>query len=220
MTPAGQIALWADRLRDLAASGLMFSHNPHDREAYQAVQDIALEMLALATGDPPERLEPLRAPMFSRPSPIVGGDAAIVDGAGRMLLVRRADNGCWAMPGGLLTVGETPAEGVVREALEETGVRCEPLALVGIYDSRLCGTVWPHHLYHLLFLCRSLGEARAPASPSHSFEVLETAWFAEDGLPGDLDPGHVLRIGHAFRAWHGDRRAYFDRPGGPGPAHG
>jgi len=93
-------------------------------------------MLALATGETWEQIEPLRATIFSKPTPVTGGDAAIIDDEGRILLIQRADNGLWAMPGGALEVGETPAEGVVREALEETGVHCQPIALVGVFDSR------------------------------------------------------------------------------------
>lgn len=212
MTPAQQIALWADKLRDLSAMGLMFSQNPHDRESYERIEEIALEMLALATGEAFDQIEPLRAPVFRRPSPIVGGDAAIIDDAGRILLIQRADNGKWAMPGGVFSVGETPAEGVVREALEETGTLCEPVALVGIHDSRLCGTVARHHLYHVLFLCRPLYDGKAIEQPTHAFEVQDSKWFAEDALPDEVDPGHVSRIPEAFRVWHGSQCAHFDRP--------
>jgi ADP-ribose pyrophosphatase YjhB (NUDIX family) len=211
MTPAQQIALWADKLRDLSAMGLTFSQNPHDRESYEQIEKVALEMLALATGEAFDQIEPLRAPVFRRPSPIVGGDAAIIDDAGRILLIQRADNGKWAMPGGVLSVGETPAEGVVREALEETGVRCEPVALVAIHDSRLCGTVSLHHLYHVLFLCRPLYDGEPIEEPTHSFEVLDRKWFTENALPNNIDPGHVSRIPEAFRIWHGGQRAHFDR---------
>ena len=144
MKPAVQIASWADRLRDISAMGLYFAKNIHDRSAFRAVQDIAVEMLALATGEPVTQIEPLRAQVFSRPTPLVGGDAAIIDKQGRLLLVRRADNGLWAMPGGVFEVGETPAEGVAREALEETGVYCHIVSLVGVFDSRLCGTTSRH----------------------------------------------------------------------------
>jgi ADP-ribose pyrophosphatase YjhB (NUDIX family) len=209
MTPAEQIALWADRLRDISAMGLRFAKSVHDEEAFHAVQTIALQMMALATGQPMEELEPLRATVFSFPTPLAVGDAAVIDREGRILLVRRADNGKWAMPGGALEVGETPAEGVVREALEETGVRCRAVSLVAVHDSRLCGTISPHHLYHFLFLCQPLDQG-APETPSHGFEVLHAAWFAEDALPEDLDPGHVCRIPEAFRVWRGDRRAFFD----------
>lgn len=212
MKPAEQIAAWADKLRDISAMGLHFAKNPHDREHYQQVQDIAMAMFALATDQSLEELEPLRTPIFSRPTPLAVGDAAVIDGAGRILLVRRADNGKWAMPGGALEVGETPAEGVVREALEETGVHCQPVALVGIFDSRLCGTTSRHHLYQMVFLCNPL-DGRVRDTPSHSHEVLDREWFRESELPEDIDPGHVSRIPEAFRVWRKEREAFFDDGG-------
>lgn len=214
MTPAEQIALWSDRLRDISAMGLYFSKNVHDESAFRAVQTIAMEMLALATGQAIEHLEPLRAPIFSRPTPLSTGDAAIIDTRGQILLVRRADNGRWAMPGGALEVGEKPAEGVVREALEETGVRCRAVSLVGIFDSRLSGSTSRHHLYQFTFLCEPLGE-RGPKSPSHAIEVLDVSWFPEDSLPEGIDPGHYSRIPQAYRVWRGDVRAYFDGTDSP-----
>ena len=209
MNPAEQIALWADKLRDVSAMGLLFSESFHDREAFRAVQTVAMEMLAQATGQSWEQIEPLRATVFSRPTPAATGDAAVIDEQGRILLVRRADNGMWAMPGGALEVGETPAEGVAREAREETGVECRAVSLVGVFDSRLCGTVSGHHLYQFVFLCRP-GEHGNPEDASHAVEVLDLAWFPEDRLPENLDPGHRSRIPEAFRVWHGDGRVFFD----------
>lgn len=209
MTPAEQIAAWADKLRDISAMGLHFSKNIHDEGAFHAVQNIAMEMLAFATGETLEQIEPLRAPIFSHPTPFAGGDAAVIDDQGRILLIRRADNGKWAMPGGALEVGETPLEGVLREALEETGVPCQAVALVGVFDSRLCGTPSRHHLYQFLFLCKPSEQAKE-GKPSHAIEVLEARWFPENGLPENIDPGHQSRIPQAFRVWHGDRRVFLD----------
>ncbi len=115
------------------------------------------------------------------------------------------------MPGGGLEVGETPAQGVVREVLEETGVTCEPVALVGVYDLRLCGTPSFYHLYQFSFLCHPLPDVEVVGTPSHAHETKEMNWFAEHALPDDLDPGHAIRIPEAFRVWHGDTRAFFDR---------
>jgi len=209
VTSAERIALWADRLRDISAMGLHFSKNVHDQEAFRGVQTIAMEMLALAADQSWEQIEPLRATVFSRPTPLAVGDAAVIDEQGRMLLIRRADNGMWAMPGGALEVGETPAEGVAREALEETGVECRAVSLVGVFDSRSCGTLSHHHLYQFVFLCEPKQPGRS-REPSHSVEVLGSGWFPEDGLPEDLDPGHRSRIPEAFRVWHGDSRVFFD----------
>ena len=118
MTLAEKLILWAEKLRDVSALGLRFATNIYDREHFKAVQDIAMAMHALATDTPPVEMEPLRAPIFSRPMPFPVGDAAVIDDEGRILLIRRADNGLWAMPGGALEVGETPTDGVLREAFE------------------------------------------------------------------------------------------------------
>ncbi|MBO0797101.1 MAG: NUDIX hydrolase N-terminal domain-containing protein [Ktedonobacteraceae bacterium] len=207
-TVVQKLALWADTLRDCSARGLHFASNIYDKENYRKVQDVAMALYALASAQSLEEVEPLRATVFAFPAPLPVGDAAVIDDAGKLLLIRRADNALWAMPGGALEVGETPAQGVVREVLEETGVACEPVALVGIYDSRLCGTPSLHHMYQFNFLCRPL--SRSIDTPSHAHEVLETGWFAEEELPADLDPGHRSRIPEAFRVWHGDHQVFFD----------
>ena len=209
MTPAEQIALWADRLRDISAVGLLFAKSIHDRTAFEAVQAVSMEMLACAAGERIEQFGPLRAPIFSRPTPLVTGDAAVIDDKGRILLIQRADNAKWAMPGGALEVGETPAAGAVREALEETGVHSRAVSLVGVFDSRLCGTVSRYHLYQFVFLCEPLEPGEAE-KPSHAIEVLDSGWFAEGSLPEDIDPGHLSRIPEAFRVWRGDHRVFFD----------
>lgn len=209
MTPAQQIALWADKLRDISAMGGLFAQNPYDKDNYTTIQTIAMSLLALATAETLADMEPLRAPIFARPTPITVGDGAVIDDNGRILLIRRADNGKWAMPGGALEVGETPSAGVIREVHEETGMTVESVALVAIHDSRFCHTPTRHHLYHLTFLCRPV-ENCAVEIASHAQEVQEVAWFDTAHLPMDLDPGHAPRIPEAIRVWRGDRHAYFD----------
>ena len=207
MDLASKLAFWADRLRDLSAFGLLFSQDSYDRTRYRAIQDISLEMLALATGDTLESLEPLRDTLYARPTPLAVGDAAVIDRGGRILLMRRSDNQHWAMPGGALEVGETPAAGVMREVFEETGLRCRAVALVGVFDSRMWGFTSRHHLYAFTFLAELLEEA-----PVHfqSIETLDTDWFEENKLPESVHPGHLRRISEAFRVWRGDPRPYFD----------
>ena len=65
MKPAEQIALWADKLRDISATALLFTQNPYDREHFQQVRDVAMAMLALANGESLEEMEPSCAPLFS-----------------------------------------------------------------------------------------------------------------------------------------------------------
>src|ERR1039458_9362912 len=69
-------------------------------------------------------------------APLVGVGAVVVH-EGRVLLVRRGSEplkGHWTLPGGVLEVGETLVEGVVREVREETSLLVEPLELVELVD--------------------------------------------------------------------------------------
>ncbi|MGQ0466900.1 MAG: NUDIX hydrolase [Sporichthyaceae bacterium] len=68
-------------------------------------------------------------------------NVVVVDTEGRLLLIRRSDNGNWALPGGAIDVGESLAQAGVREVQEETGIVCEITGLVGIYTN-------PNHVLH------------------------------------------------------------------------
>ena len=53
----------------------------------------------------------------------------------KILLVRRADNGRWSVPGGYMEPGESVTEACAREVLEETGVHVRVGQLVAVYNS-------------------------------------------------------------------------------------
>jgi 8-oxo-dGTP pyrophosphatase MutT (NUDIX family) len=57
-----------------------------------------------------------------------------VDDIGRILLHRRRDNEMWALPGGVMELGESLADCAVREVWEETGLDIEVTGIVGIYS--------------------------------------------------------------------------------------
>ena len=210
MTVSQQIALWADKLRDIAAWGIRNSKIQYDKERYRAVQDISMAMMALATGESVDNMEPLRATVFSKVTPVTVGGAAIINSDGEILLIRRSDDEMWAMPSGALAVGETPAQGAAREALEETGVQVKTTSLVGIFDSRYSGRSTAHHIYLILFLCEPLCGDLHRTTALHTDEVVEVKWFPEENLPLEISPGHDVQIPIAYRAWHTQQPAFFD----------
>ncbi|WP_245663069.1 NUDIX domain-containing protein [Nocardia inohanensis] len=57
----------------------------------------------------------------------------MVDDAGRVLMQRRGDSGNWSLPGGIMEVGESLEDCVVRETREETGLDIRITGLLGIY---------------------------------------------------------------------------------------
>ena len=65
MLPAEQIALWADKLRDISATSLMFPSTIYDCERSNKIQEIAMSMMAFATSTNLSQLQPLQANLFS-----------------------------------------------------------------------------------------------------------------------------------------------------------
>jgi ADP-ribose pyrophosphatase YjhB (NUDIX family) len=59
--------------------------------------------------------------------------AHIFDASRRLLLVRQRDSGVWSTPGGTIEPDELPADAVVREAWEETGLLVKPVRLVAVF---------------------------------------------------------------------------------------
>jgi ADP-ribose pyrophosphatase YjhB (NUDIX family) len=55
---------------------------------------------------------------------------------GRIVLVRRCDDHCWALPGGMVDWGENIVTALHRELKEETGLQVKQIGrLVGVYSS-------------------------------------------------------------------------------------
>jgi ADP-ribose pyrophosphatase YjhB (NUDIX family) len=77
-----------------------------------------------------------RDPTTNKPTYTAGAFAIARNGAGRVLWVRRRSNGRWGLPGGVIELGETPAEAVVRETREESGFDIEVVRLA-VVDWRL-----------------------------------------------------------------------------------
>jgi 8-oxo-dGTP diphosphatase len=70
-------------------------------------------------------------------TPALTVDCVVVDGEGRLLLIRRGNppfKGKYALPGGFVDVGETVEDACRRELMEETGVKAGRLALIGVYS--------------------------------------------------------------------------------------
>ena len=130
-------------------------------------------------------------------SPLVGVGAIIIEDDHVVLVKRRHPPlaGEWSIPGGVLEVGETLGEAVVREVLEETGIAVEPSELLGVYD-RVLRDNDGRTLYHYVlidFLCRRLNGA-----PRASGDADEARWFSEQELaklPLPPDTQDVIRKG-------------------------
>ena len=123
-------------------------------------------------------------------SPLVGVGAVVIED-GRVLLVRRGHEplkGKWSLPGGLLELGESIVEGVVREVVEETGLTVEAVELIELIDRiHREGEQVRYHYVIADYLCRVVGGTLQAASDADDVRwVRREEWIGGGAL--ELDP--------------------------------
>jgi ADP-ribose pyrophosphatase YjhB (NUDIX family) len=132
-------------------------------------------------------------------TPLVGVGAVIVKD-GRVLLIRRGHEpmkGHWSLPGGLLELGESLAEGVAREVREETGLTVEPVELIELLDRiHRVGERVQYHYVIADYLCRVAGGAIQAASDADAAKWVERAeWNSHGALKLDPITVRVIEMG-------------------------
>ena len=139
-------------------------------------------------------------PFSGSPDVVRPGTCAVIfNEGGEALLEKRADYGLWGLPGGVVEAGESVESGVIREVLEETGLRVAVKRLVGVYSDpgHYSIAVYPGgisvHYVSLLFECERLeGELRI------SSESTDIGYFNPRELPKEMVIAHEIRIRDAL----------------------
>lgn len=134
--------------------------------------------------------------------------AIVRDGLGRVLMVRRADDGYWELPGGRVEVGESASVAVVREVAEETGVTIRVTGLAGVYSDPGHVLAYPcGNVYQQFAVCFHAFTPGSDARPDGD-ETSAVAWFdAEQATQLDMHPAMRQRLTDALAE---PNRAHFD----------
>jgi ADP-ribose pyrophosphatase YjhB (NUDIX family) len=130
--------------------------------------------------------------------------SAMVWRDGELLLMRRADNGHWGLPGGFVELGESVSEAARREVAEETGWEVEVGRLIGVYSDPATQVVdygrqkgaapdGEDRRIQVVNLC-FYAEARSQGTPTTPDETLEMGFFGVEALPQPFVPIHTIRI--------------------------
>lgn len=102
---------------------------------------------------------------------------------GRLLAIRRADNGTWELPGGVLELTEAPEAGVAREVLEETGIHVEVDELTGVYKNTTRGIV------ALVFRCKPSGGTERTSDESTAVD-----WLTPSEVKESMAEVYAIRL--------------------------
>ncbi|EHM27366.1 MutT-like protein [Streptomyces sp. W007] len=106
---------------------------------------------------------------------------------GRVLTIRRADNGTWEPPGGVLELSEAPEDGVRREVYEETGIKVQVDRLTGVYKNTARGIV------ALVFRCHAEGGQEQLSEESTAVE-----WLTPDEVTSRMAEVYAVRVTDAL----------------------
>jgi len=128
---------------------------------------------------------------------------------GKILVIRRRDNGQYQAPGGILEQDERIEDGLAREILEETGLRVAADGLSGIYKNMGLGAV------ALVFRARLLG-----GTPRTTDEAAEILWMDRDQVAARMTEAFAIRVIDALNGpWphvrHHDGTRLLPDPAGP-----
>jgi 8-oxo-dGTP diphosphatase len=100
-----------------------------------------------------------------------------------MLVIKRADNGEWALPGGIVEIDGDPREAARREILEETGVQVDAGQLTGVYKNMRLAVV------SLVFWRRPVQGAGDPTE-----EAAEVAWLSGEEVVERMPAAFASRL--------------------------
>ena len=120
-------------------------------------------------------------------------------------MVHRTDDLTWCLPCGWAEVNETPQQSLVREVMEETGLKVEVKDLIRL-GTRTPGDFGvPHTTYHLEFWCEVLG-----GTFTESHETTEIGFYPVE-IDRNWHRDHQLEAIVALEFWH--RLHQLDKPG-------
>ena len=136
----------------------------------------------------------LREKVGHAPLILTGGTLLALNKNNELLMMRRTDNQCWGVPGGMMEPGETLEQTAIRETKEEIGICPEHLELFGVYSGPELFYVYPNgdQVFNVsvVFICREIsGEIELNKEEHNEFH-----FFPLNNLPENISPPVVTII--------------------------
>jgi ADP-ribose pyrophosphatase YjhB (NUDIX family) len=168
----------AQKLEALAQAGLTYSQNEYDKERYEQLRTLAIEIVSKQTELDESVIRNIFTSENGYPTPKVDVRAVIFR-AGKILLVREKMDGNWSIPGGWADIGFSPFEIAKKEVFEESGLIVIPIRLLAVLDKKKHNHPPDiFHAYKLFILCYEKGGIL-----KSGLETLDAAFFDLDEMP-------------------------------------
>ena len=177
----------ARRVQSLAQAGLHYAENEFDRQRYEELRELSVELAAKMTDVGIDKVRNLFTADTGFQTPKVDVRAVVLKDD-KILLVKERSDGKWSLPGGFADVNYSPSEVAVKEVAEETGLEVKVNRLIAVVDSdRHNFPPLEFHYYKIIILCDLIGgELRG------SCETEEAQFIDPDKLP-ELSEKRITR---------------------------
>ena len=195
-------------LKAIADTGLLYATNEYDRERYNELHEISLELLSTVSGNTIDDISSIFLPVKEYPTVKTDVRALVLSEDKKILLARESADAKWSLPGGWADIGQSPKETAIKECLEETGIKIDVKSLLAVFDKRFhAHPPQPFYVYKMVFHCNTLS-----TKITKGFDVLDAAFFDIGNLP-ELSEDRILKsqielVYH--KAISGDFKTYFD----------
>ena len=196
------------RIQALSEIGLEYSNSNYDKERYEEIQEICLEMLEQITDVPVAKIRPVIQEKNGYKTPKVDVRAVLFNTEGKILLVQEKVDGCWSLPGGWADVGYTPSQIAEKECFEEAGLTVKASRLIAVMD-KTAQKMPPEfeYVYKLFIRCEPVDDRIAFGD-----ETSNVDWFYENELPELSKPRNLeSQIYLMFEYFRGEKtEVYLD----------
>jgi ADP-ribose pyrophosphatase YjhB (NUDIX family) len=169
---------WASELQSIAQAGLTFCENNYDRERYEKIRNIVIEILHEYTEMDHKKIRELFASETGYQTPKVDIRASVFND-NKILMVKEKVDGAWALPGGWADVNSSVSESAIRECKEEAGALVKPKRIIAIHmGNKHNNHNFPFTIYKIFVECELVEN-----SFKENTETLDAQFFEADKLP-------------------------------------
>ncbi len=170
--------IWATELQSIAQAGLAFCENDYDRDRYEKIRNLSIDIMHEYTDIDNDKLKDIFASETGYQTPKIDIRAVVIKDD-KILMIKEKADGKWSLPGGWADVNTSVGESAVRESLEEAGAAVIPKRIIAIQlANKHNNPLLPYTIYKIFVECDLI-----EISFRENTETLGSGFFSPDCLP-------------------------------------
>ncbi len=205
MKPENEILRTARRIQALAQAGLHYAEDEFDRQRYEELRDLSVQLAASVADKPINKIRDLFTNETGFQTPKVDIRSVVIKDS-KVLLARERSDGGFSLPGGFADINYSPAEVAVKEVREETGLEVRVTRVLAVIDTdRHNFPPLEYHYYKIVLLCELTG-----GELTDSNETTEAGFFDFEDLPVLSEKRNTRQLFELIRRQLATELTYYD----------